>query len=213
MFQSLLCWTWDSKCFYHTTRCLTTTRFNPCCAGRGIRRIFLYIEKNLNFSGFNPCCAGRGIRSKSKSMSFFQAFEFQSLLCWTWDSKFPNQPVVFENVHCFNPCCAGRGIRSIGFVWFSYGLSTGFQSLLCWTWDSKELQLCLCRQSLRVSILVVLDVGFEVYSLTILAVQLTSFNPCCAGRGIRRQKLLPYLDKIMTFQSLLCWTWDSKKSL
>ncbi len=206
---------------------------------------------------FNPCCAGCGFQTRVLCRSCNLTYEFQSLLCWMWvsdcqgrdtrdDRRAVSILVVLDvgfrlyghlrpgiDTSCFNPCCAGCGFQTYACPHVYY---TGdkFQSLLCWMWVSDFIRKALITHKPRVSILVVLDVGFRhpvvpgrggpggVSILVVLDVGFRlwtaggisdggrrCFNPCCAGCGFQTLSNADILVSSLSFQSLLCWMWVS----
>ncbi len=81
---------------------------------------------------------------------------FQSLLLWMKGSSIADDVFQSMSAACFNPCCF-------------------------WMKRSSMAHVDLCGQSLRVSILVVLDEALERRIVASLRLIIGCFNPCCSG--------------------------------
>ena len=109
--------------------------FNPCSVGLLIQRDYNLFNQ-IRDRGFNPCSVGLLIQSHSSNaghhnICLFQSLfcwtinsksdlylnmllenTFQSLFCWTINSKLPKLNPRLIHRHSFNPCSVGLLIQS-----------------------------------------------------------------------------------------------------
>ncbi len=110
--------------------------------------------------------------------------QFQSLLCWTINSKNIGTQHDYESYQSFNPCYVGQLIQSQ--INFENGqLHIQFQSLLCWTINSKGSIIHMTFDNGEFQSLLCWTINSKLIFLRIW---------CQAKK----------------FQSLLCWTINSK---
>ncbi len=136
---------------------------------------------------------------------------------------------------CFNPYCAGFAVGS-GAEMPGEVLERVFQSLLCWICCGKVPTVPTRIKKCVVSILIVLDLLWEVYNRigsiraanmfqSLLCwiccgkfnysrgqkINICRFNPYCAGFAVGRNGLRQIRQQLRVFQSLLCWICCGKK--
>ena len=154
-FQSLFCWTINSKGTVRFILCLSTRRFNPCSVGQLIQSRY-YDPQKERWQCFNPCSVGQLIQSFAMCIAYDVANKFQSLFCWTINSKISSTRMGERWHDRFNPCSVGQLIQSFGLSLLCF-MAILFQSLFCWTINSKNINNFILFHFASVSILVLLD--------------------------------------------------------
>ena len=156
-FQSLLCWIMVCKNVPNAWKLGRILRFNPCYVG--LWSVRQAVGSDLEYPlRFNPCYVGLwSVRTSACTYNFIDpGFNPCYVGLWSVSPRF----CVFSLVASvgFNPCYVGLwSVRHRQIP--GYRPRLGFQSLLCWIMVCKGQRVGVCRLTIPVSILVMLDYG------------------------------------------------------
>ncbi len=188
--------------------------FNPCFVG------FEVWTSRVNWGNYKKHWVSilvlLDLRFEREKRYLYPLFvrKFQSLFCWIWGLNFEaTAPFAAEYVKFQSLFCWIWGLNSCGLYISTKLLLLSFNP--CFVGFEVWTIMARLIPSLRllVSILVLLDLRFELGEVMRPYPLSKCFNPCFVGFEVWTKLARPIQKRTGLFQSLFCWIWGLNKHI